>query len=36
VELCAVAARRVDPSATSLQSQGPDADGVLALIRTYA
>jgi uncharacterized protein (TIGR03084 family) len=36
VELCAVAARRVDPSATSLEGQGPDADGVLALIRTYA
>jgi len=36
VELCAVAARRVDPSATSLQGHGPDADDVLALIRTYA
>jgi uncharacterized protein (TIGR03084 family) len=36
VELCAVAARRADPSETTLSAQGPDADGVLALIRTYA
>jgi uncharacterized protein (TIGR03084 family) len=35
-ELCAVAARRVEPSATSLHGDGPDADNVLALIRTYA
>jgi uncharacterized protein (TIGR03084 family) len=35
-ELCAVAARRVDPSATSLGGEGPDADAVLALVRTYA
>jgi uncharacterized protein (TIGR03084 family) len=35
-ELCDVAARRRDPSATSLRGQGPDADDVLALIRTYA
>ena len=36
VELCEVAARRVDPSATSLSGEGPDADHVLALVRTYA
>lgn len=35
-ELCAVAARRVDPSATSLRGEGPNADDVLALVRTYA
>jgi uncharacterized protein (TIGR03084 family) len=35
-ELCAVAARRVDPAATSLSGEGPDAQGVLALVRTYA
>ena len=36
VELCLVAARRVDPSATGLVGEGPDADAVLELIRTYA
>ncbi len=36
VELCAVAARRLDPSATSLTGVGPDTEAVLALIRTYA
>ena len=36
VELCQVAARRVDPSATSLRGRGPDASDVLALVRTYA
>jgi uncharacterized protein (TIGR03084 family) len=35
-ELCAVAARRVDPAATSLVGEGPDAGQVLALVRTYA
>ncbi len=35
-ELCAVAARRVDPAATSLHGEGPDAEDVLALVRTYA
>ena len=35
-ELCAVAARRVDPSTTSLRAEGPDAAAVLSLIRTYA
>ena len=36
VELCLVAARRVDPAATSLTGEGPDVDDVLALVRTYA
>jgi uncharacterized protein (TIGR03084 family) len=36
VELCAVAARRLDPAATGLVGQGPDAADVLALVRTYA
>lgn len=36
VELCLVAARRVDPAATSLTGEGPDVDGVLELVRTYA
>jgi len=35
-ELCAVAARRLDPSATSLRAVGPDGASVLALVRTYA
>ncbi|MGD0380678.1 MAG: maleylpyruvate isomerase family mycothiol-dependent enzyme [Acidimicrobiales bacterium] len=35
-DLCAVAARRVPAVATSLTGEGPDADGVLALVRTYA
>jgi uncharacterized protein (TIGR03084 family) len=36
VELCLVAARRVDPGDTSLQGEGPDAEAVLDLVRTYA
>jgi len=36
VELCLVAARRIDPSQTSLDGEGPDADAVLELVRTYA
>jgi len=36
VELCEVAARRADPSSTSLHGEGPDADAVLELVRTYA
>lgn len=36
VELCAVAARRVAPEATSLVGRGPDAASVLELMRTYA
>ncbi len=35
-ELCMVAARRVDPADTRLQAEGPDADAVLRLVRTYA
>ena len=36
VELCRVAARRVEPAATGLVGDGPDADAVLELVRTYA
>lgn len=36
VEFCDVAARRVEPDATSLVGDGPDADAVLHLVRTYA
>ncbi len=36
VELCEVAARRVEPDATSLRGEGPDGPDVLALVRTYA
>jgi uncharacterized protein (TIGR03084 family) len=36
VEFCDVAARRVDPGATGLAGDGPDADAVLRLVRTYA
>jgi uncharacterized protein (TIGR03084 family) len=36
VELCLVAARRLEPSATSLAGEGPDAAAVLELVRTYA
>lgn len=35
-ELCHVASRRVPPSATSLVASGPDADAVLAVVRTWA
>lgn len=35
-ELCMVAARRVEPAATGLTAEGPDADAVLELVRTYA
>jgi len=35
-ELCAVAARRLEASATTLRAVGPDGDAVLALVRTYA
>lgn len=35
-DLCAVAARRVDAATTSLVGEGPDAEGVLSLVRTYA
>jgi hypothetical protein len=35
-DLCAVAARRVHASATSLRGEGPDHEDVLNLVRTYA
>jgi uncharacterized protein (TIGR03084 family) len=35
-ELCLVAARRADPTDTSLTGEGPDATAVLELVRTYA
>lgn len=35
-EWCLVAARRLEPSSTSLKAEGPDADAVLRLVRTYA
>jgi uncharacterized protein (TIGR03084 family) len=35
-DLCRVAAQRVQPADTSLVGDGPDADTVLALVRTYA
>ena len=36
LDLCLVAGRRLDPSAAGLRAEGPDADAVLALVRTYA
>lgn len=36
VELCLVAARRLSPEDTALSGEGPDADAVLELVRTYA
>jgi uncharacterized protein (TIGR03084 family) len=36
VELCLVAARRVAPEDTALRGEGPDAQVVLELVRTYA
>ncbi len=36
VDLCEVAARRMDPDSTALRGEGPDAAAVLALVRTYA
>ena len=36
VELCLVAARRLQPGDTSLTGDGPDAEAVLELVRTYA
>jgi uncharacterized protein (TIGR03084 family) len=35
-ELCLVAGRRVDASDTALAGEGPDAESVLELVRTYA
>jgi uncharacterized protein (TIGR03084 family) len=36
IEFCDVAARRVDADETELVGEGPDADAVLQLVRTYA
>lgn len=36
LELCTVAGRRAEPASTSLEGEGPDADAVLDLVRTYA
>jgi len=36
IELCLVAARRIEPGVTSLRGEGPDVDAVLQLVRTYA
>jgi uncharacterized protein (TIGR03084 family) len=36
IELCRVAARRVEPAETSLRGDGPDVGDVLELVRTYA
>jgi uncharacterized protein (TIGR03084 family) len=36
LDLCLVAARRIEPAATSLRGTGPDARAVLELVRTYA
>jgi uncharacterized protein (TIGR03084 family) len=36
LDLCLVAGRRREPAQTGLTAEGPDADAVLALVRTYA
>jgi uncharacterized protein (TIGR03084 family) len=36
VDLCQVAGQRADAAATALRGEGPDADAVLALVRTFA
>ena len=36
VELCHVASRRVPPGDTALVGTGPDAQAVLAVVRTWA
>ena len=36
LDFCLVAARRLDPAASGLTAEGPDADDVLRLVRTYA
>ena len=36
LDFCLVAARRLDPAAAALAADGPDADAVLALVRTFA
>ena len=35
-DLCLVAARRADPAVVDLRAEGPDAESVLALVRTFA
>ena len=35
-DLCGIAARRLDPATTGLRADGPDAEAVLELVRTYA
>jgi hypothetical protein len=35
-ELCLVAGQRADAGDTNLTAEGPDADAVLELVRTYA
>lgn len=36
MDFCEVAARRLDPADSGLTATGPDAEDVLALVRTYA
>jgi uncharacterized protein (TIGR03084 family) len=36
LDLCLVAARRLDPADSTLRAEGTDADAVLELVRTYA
>lgn len=36
LDFCLIAARRLDPSKSKVEAQGPDAPNVLTLIRTYA
>ena len=36
LDLCLVAARRVDPADTALSAEGPDGTAVLEVVRTYA
>jgi uncharacterized protein (TIGR03084 family) len=36
IDFCSVAGRRADPKETALEAEGPDAEAVLDLVRTYA
>ena len=36
LDLCLVAGQRADAADTGLVAEGPDAEGVLALVRTFA
>ena len=36
LDLCRVAGQRADAAATALTAEGPDAVGVLRLVRTFA